>query len=431
MERSDLQFVLREQQYQFRQQEPGIARLIDLSPHLKTLSHVSIITGVRRCGKSTLLLQMRDLLAAGQTAFFYLRFDDPRLNLFDARDFEVAHQIWLELFPPPADALRVMLFDEVQLISGWEKWADFFSRQKNTKVIVTGSNSSILSSELATFLTGRQIRIHLSPFSFREIALHTFPDRLDSPDLRDTTEGTVQLRRLYRSYENLGGFPRVFIDQNPALLPELYEDITVRDILRRARRANPQSIVDLSHILLAESSRLFNRSKIASAIGVRDPVTVGRYCQLFKNAYLFNELRQFSPSLRKRLRSLSKFYAVDHSLPAHAAAGAPTATVLEHIVINELARSGCDIFYWHSSKGYEVDFLCARQRRPERAVQVCAALGAAETRQREVRALLAAAEELNVQRLEIVTLDDREEISQGAIRIAVIPIWEWLLTQAG
>ena len=412
MEKALIQRIYREQQLAFSAKFTDIQRALDVSAHLRRNKEVSTITGVRRCGKSTLLRQIRAGLAP-EAQVLYAGFDDPRYLSFAATDFETLYEIWLE--EAVRDKPHYLFFDEIQNVQGWERWVDYFSKRPHTKVFVTGSNASLLSSELSTLLTGRHQELHLTPLSFREVYLSR---RAAASTSADTPEGRAEARKLMVEYYEFGGFPRAFLDRDAAILNQYYSDIIERDILRRLRRANARYLTELGTILAAESTRLFNRSHVAKTLGLKDQVTVGRYTDAFVATYLYQELRAYSPSVRKQLRSLSKFYCVDHAMARESGLRSPveSGSSLEIMVQAELQRTGLDIYYWKSKDDFEVDFLLVDRRKPVAAVQVAYAVQDRRTQEREVRALQAVAQELKVKDLYLITYEDVPVLADGHIR---------------
>jgi len=412
--------VINDQRREFDGLLVEIDRQLDIAIHVKSTSEASVITGVRRCGKSTLLKQIAKTLAPDSN-LLYLSFDDPRLVTFESADFERLYEDWLSRPERIHGGLDFLIFDEIQLIEGWERWVNYLNKLTNTKLFVTGSNAQLLSSELSTLLTGRHIDLHVTPFSFAEIAQAELgaSSKLDGYDLTGH-EARAKSRHLLDKYLNVGGFPRVWLDQRTSLLTRYFADIVQRDILYRHRRIKKSYIEDLGSILASESTRLFNRSKIAKLLGLKDPVTVTKYVKSFLDTFLFEELRGFSPSVRNQLRSLSKFYCCDHAMARENGfrSALQSGAQLESMVFNELRRrSNADIFYWHSKKDYEVDFLMVDRRKPTIAVQVCETIADAETREREMRALNAARAELDVEECWLITKDDQSSFSTKSIKV--------------
>ena len=420
MHRDRLELIFRDQQREFLQTPIEIPRANEFGNHLRRREEVTVITGVRRCGKSTFLRQIRQTLPADSQVLF-TSFDDPRLSTFVAADFEALYELWLSTGIDTSRPM-VLFFDEVQLVEGWERWIDYFTKRNNTKIFVTGSNATLLSSEIATLLTGRHSDIHLTPLTFSELSRWKKIPPPDSPESRASIAG------LLRSYLEFGGFPRAYLDQNHSILRDYYADILHRDIITRLPRSNPRYLIELGVILASESTRLFNRSTVAKILGLKDQVTVGRYLKAFEDTYLFRDLRAYDPSVRKQLRSLSKFYCVDHVMSAENGfqrGDNSAGTTLEQIVFNQLLRFGKDLFYWSSSRGYEVDFLVVDRRKPICAIQVCDSLYDPKTLERELRALKAAQQELKVERALIVIRDQGLQLNEPTVE--ALPVSHFLL----
>ena len=419
MDRTFLGRVFKEQQLNFAAQSVDITREVNLTHHLGRSKQVTTITGVRRCGKSTLLKQISSSVQALQPQILYATFDDPRFATFLSEDFEVLYETWLSSGVDVATP-QYLFFDEVQNVLGWERWIDYFSKRPNTKIFITGSNASLLSSELSTLLTGRHQDLHLAPFSLKELVQAEFRKKNISVD---TVEARALIQRLLREFERYGGFPRAYLEQNEELLTQYYADIIERDILRRLPRVKPKYILELGTILATETSRLFNRSNVARTLGLKDQVTVGKYTSAFVATYLYRELRAFSPSVRKQLRSLSKFYCVDHALARENGfrAGIETGSALELMVQMELVRHKFDTYYWHTKEGYEIDFLLVDKRKPCFAVQVAHSISDKATKARELRALSAARRELDLSAVYLVTMHESAYLKQEKIRVISFP----------
>jgi len=408
MEKNLLEKIFLDQQQDFKQPISDIERIVDTSSHINSTQLISIITGVRRCGKSTVLKKIRKELPENVNVS-YASFEDPRLRSFTSEDFEHWYEIAL-MNSVHENCMHYIFFDEIQLVNGWESWVDYFAKRINTKIFVTGSNAILLSSEISTMLTGRHLDVNLTPLFLKELIKN---HSLHSPEERSSA------RKIYEQYKIRGGFPKVYIDGTISLLNQYYDDIIERDILKRLQRTNPRYIIELGSILSSESTRLFNKTKVAELLGVKNQETVVKYTKSFIASYLFYELRNYSPSVRKQLRSLSKFYCVDHALARETGMQSPfdSGASLETMVFAELSRRFKSIFYWKSAKDYEVDFLVIDRRKPILGVQVSFTIKDKKTREREIRGLMAANEELGIKELIIVTDDESEYIKDENIRV--------------
>lgn len=425
MEKAELKNVIIDQSREVSAADLWV-RDVELAQHLG-IPEVSVITGVRRCGKSSLL----SLIAAevGSTdSLFYLNFEDVRLVSFGLDDFQRALDAWLELKQTTPDRI-FFFYDEIQVVDGWQRWIAQLAKNKRYKVFITGSNSKLLSGELASLLTGRHLPLTLYPFSFREIARQTFGERLLDPQIWLDSNDKLELRRLLLEYMEYGGFPRVFLSKSRQLLSQYFADIVLKDIAVRRRIRNEKPLLELGTILMADATRLINKTRLASAVGIKDAETVSSYIHFFAETYLGFEVKGYYHSKQKTMRSQSKFYGVDHALASFVGGSISpdVGVMLENMVYVELLRRGYSPCYWRSEEGFEVDFVITRGRRVTHAIQVCYSLGDQVTREREARALHAAAAEIRPEVLQIITLDPAAypEISgiivSGFEKWAVIP----------
>jgi hypothetical protein len=401
-----------------------VPRLFPLQLHLLS-PEVSVVTGVRRCGKSTVLRQVA-AYAASKYSIHYLNFEDQRLIRFEVDDFRRAYEEFLIGASP--DKKHLLIYDEIQLVKGWERWLAGLSSKKHIKVFISGSNSQLLSSELATLLTGRHKTLHITPFSFREI-VNTLPEFVDDNGATvQTTAHRVAIQRALKNFMNYGGFPRAYLGKDLAIISQYHEDILFKDIAVRRRVKNVSALRKLSSILATQNTRLFNQNKSAVDVGIKSDLTIAKFCDYFTEVYLYSELRLYSRSRRKQLRGKAKFYAVDPLLAKSVGYhhGDTTYWILENHVANELHRRGYEVHYWHSKNGYEVDFIAYKKGEESLALQVAVSLGDPRTVKREVRALESARAELGVKKTYIVTL---EEISPDTLNelaeIQVISFPKW------
>jgi uncharacterized protein len=255
--------------------DPGLAResLTDL-PELR--SHALIVSGIRRCGKSTLLLQ---ILREKYKQALYLNFEDPRLYDFERNDFPRLDEVIEE------SHANVLLFDEIQIVPEWERYA----RQKleeGFKLVITGSNASLLSRELGTKLTGRHITRELFPFSFREFC---------SFRKLKTSEDSLQ------QYLETGGFPEYVKTGRPEILNQLFDDILVRDIAVRYSIRDVKTLQRLALYLVSNTAKLVTGNKLRSMFDIGATSTVMEYLSYLEYSWLLQFVPKFSHSLKKQL----------------------------------------------------------------------------------------------------------------------------------
>ena len=242
----------------------------ELLPVLPNLtSHALIISGIRRCGKSTLLLQM---LKQKHKNSLYLNFEDPRLFGFELADFQLLDTIILKM------NVENLFFDEIQIINGWERYV----RQKldeNYRIVITGSNASMLSRELGTKLTGRHISKELFPFSYAEFLLF---------NMFKASAGSWQ------KYTEIGGFPEVVKTGNSDILAALFSDILNRDIAVRHGIRNVLSLKRLSAYLVSNAGSLVSARKLLQPLGIQSSTTILEYFSFLEDCYLINFMPKFS-----------------------------------------------------------------------------------------------------------------------------------------
>lgn len=396
---SSLRQVLTDQKSDFLANKSYISRNVDLAEHIQS-TNISVITGVRRCGKSTLLRQIYSTYKDHK--LYYLDLEDPRLRSFEADDFQACNEIWEEGYQK-ADGISqtLLMVDEVQNVSGWEKWIRYFAEKRNYKVFITGSNSQMLSAELGSVLGGRYITLELFPFSIEELAIHQFGDIQKIPR---STEYFVGLQAIITRALDYGLFPKPYLESSSKIYPTLFENIVTRDIAQRKAIRKINELYDFATLCAKDNTRLFNLKKTAELLSIKNQRTLANYVTYLEQSYLFFRLRPFSRSPRATIRGGSKFYAIDAILADTVSVQKMRRTVfLENLIFLSLRRRGNPVGYWHSSNGYEVDFIERQASDKLLAIQSCYDLASSVTFEREVRALLAAQKELGVERLLIVT----------------------------
>ena len=385
---------------------------------------ILIITGVRRSGKSSLMKLLCDDLLSREDVLendiLYLNFEDERFIPFTFHDFEPLYETFIELENPQG---RIYLFlDEIQNIGGWEKWLNRLYEFENVKIFVTGSNASLMSSEISTALTGRNRQIVTWPFSLREF-LTMKKVIIDGKSLYKRQK-KVEIKRVFGKYLELGGFPEVLKTGDATLLEQYYKDIIYRDVIARHGIKNIKAVKELTLFLAANPGTIQSYKNMQRIIGVRSQNTVKNYLEALNDVYLFFSMDLFDYSLKRQIYNPSKIYCIDVALSNSISFkfSRNMGHIYENLVFLELLRRGKELYYWKSQKGREVDFVIKDGLDITEAIQVCYSLEDERTRQREMRALTEVKDELRVDRLTVIT-DDEE--SHGEINI--MPLWKWLL----
>jgi predicted AAA+ superfamily ATPase len=391
--------VIASQKENLTQQKIGLDRdALQKLPHLT--AHVLIVSGIRRCGKSTLLFQ---LLRDKYKDALYLNFEDPRLYDFELNDFRRLDEA-IKLL-----GVKVLLFDEVQIIPEWEKYV----RQKldeDYKIVVTGSNASLLSRELGTKLTGRHITKELFPFSFQEF--NKFFNN-------DANEASVL------NYLKMGGFPEYVKNGTDEILHHLFEDILIRDIAVRYGVRDVKNLQRLALYLISNVAKPITGNRLKSLFNIASTSTIMEYLSHLEYAYLFQFVPKFSFSLRKQLVNPRKVYAIDTGMVQvnSASFSDDDGRKFENLIYLKLRREHEEIYYF-ADKG-ECDFVVFNKGNISEAIQVCYQLNQYNI-EREINGLIAALEFFKLKQGKIVTLNQSELIEKNGFIINVVTSYQWL-----
>mgnify|MGYP001546734214 FL=1 len=378
---------------------------------------VVVISGIRRCGKSTLLQSIRN---KSKEQDYYLNFDDDRLIHFKVEDF----QLLLELFGERYGKQKTFYFDEIQNIKGWERFVRRLHDYGN-KVYITGSNASMLSKELGTHLTGRYQQVELYPFSFLE---YLILNRIE-PQLLDPfkTDDKALLKGSFNDYFQWGGFPAFLKSKHPEYLKSLYESVLYRDVMVRNGITNEQELLELMFFVTSNTGKLISYNSLAKVIGVKNATTVKQYLGFLQDAYMLGLVSKYDTSVKKQLHNPKKVYGIDLGLIRHLSFqhSENQGRLLENLVYLELKRKTKSVYY-HQSK-VECDFVIKEKNRITQAIQVCWSLYDDHTRQREISGLLDAMAAYQLKEGLILTEDENDNLTINDKSITIMPVWRWLL----
>jgi len=391
---------------------------------------IIVITGVRRCGKSSLMrIFIQNLFMKTSTQkenFLYINFEDERFVNFSHEDFEVLYETYLELNNPQGK--QFLFFDEIQNIEHWSRWINRLYEFENVKIFITGSNATLLSGEIATSITGRNIPVQLYPFSFREFlgikGISISSDAFYNRDQR------VLIKKNLTEYIESGGFPESGINNDSSILQYYFQDILLRDIITRYQIRNTKEIKELALYLSSNISNLCSYRKLSSMISVKSLNTVKNYLDHLENAFLFFRMGMFDYSLKKQMNNPYKMYCVDTALARSVSFNfsQDLGRIYENIVFIELLRNGYEVYYWKSKQNYEVDFLIRQGRDIIDIIQVSLIISNAKTKEREIRSILEASKTFNLKKAKIITEDYASEHTENGVHIDFIPLWQWLIS---
>ena len=381
-------------------------------------SEILIISGIRRCGKSVLMQQMRDRLVEKD---FFFNFDDERLANFKLDDFQKLQECFVELFGEQ----HTYYFDEIQNIEGWERFVRRLYNAGN-KIIITGSNARMLSRELGTHLTGRYIQVEIYPFSFQEyLAMNEIP--VNAKTLYTTT-GRATMVKSFVKYMECGGFPKFLQDGSVSYLTSLYESIIYRDILTRNGLTNEKEMLEMMFYLASNATKRVTYSSLGKVVGIQHPDTIKNYLEYIQQTYLISQLFRYDPSVKKQMMSPKKIYFVDNAIIKRIGFNATenNGVFLENLVFIELKRRGWDVYYYADKK--ECDFIVRKGLHISDAYQVTLKMDSPQTREREIAGVREAMQAYSLSKGYILTFEGKETINfdDGTI-VEVIPVWEWIL----
>ncbi len=410
--------VLKEQREVFENQQEGVTReILQRLKHTVSSPHITVITGLRRVGKSTLLAQIASTFLKNN--FFFVNFEDERLLNFLVSDFDLLHETLISLFGEK----KVFLLDEIQNIPQWERFVRRMHDQ-GYKVIVTGSNASLLSQELGTRLTGRSMRVELFPFSFREFL---YFKKVKIPRLHAlTTKQRGGLRKLTYEYIISGGIPDALKYPELAIHKTLYDDVLYRDIAARYKLDNVKSLKELAFYLISNTSSQISFNKLKELLKLGSVNTVISYIDYLENSWLFFVVNKFAYSVKEQQIAAKKIYCIDSGLAQSVgfSFSQNVGKLIENIVYLTLRSTQQALYYYKTAEDYEVDFFLPKENT---FLQVAFELSDA-VREREVRALIAAAaEQKKPCKMVIITDHDKQKIVRSGQTIFVVPLYEWLL----
>jgi hypothetical protein len=378
--------------------EPEVAREL-VSAVRGQASHALALKGVRRCGKSVLQAQ---LMRRSETAF-YCNLEDTRLFGLSPADFPTLLSIIDELAP---GGIPVFL-DEVQEVPEWERLVRSLLDRGRT-VCVTGSNASLLSRELGAKLTGRHLSLEVFPFSYAEYLAFT-----------GGSPGEASLL----AYLDDGGFPGYLRERSPQVLQQLLRDIVQRDITLRHGLRETRHVMNLVLFLLANTGQALSLQNLTGSLAIPAVGQTARYLEYLQDAYVLFSVPKFSPSFKRRVVAPNKYYAIDNGFRrVNSPQAAPDrGHRLENLVFLALRRHGASVYYAGERNQWECDFVTEAF-----AIQACAEL-TPYNRARELEGVVQGCRLPGKRRALILTLNQRDRITEQGMTVEVRPIWEWLL----
>jgi len=390
-------------------------KLVELSSPL-----AQVVTGIRRCGKSTLCYQV---LADNDCKFAYVNFNDERLADISDNDLNDVLEVLYKMY---GDFSHLFL-DEIQDVEGWHLFVNRML-SKGMHIVLTGSNARLLSGELATYLTGRNKKIYLYPFSFKEFCIY------GNVDIKKKATKEEGLRRAaFDTYMEQGGFPELaLVESKKAYVNGLVEDILKRDIEQRFKIAYKAEFEAMAHHLMNISPTIVSIQDLAEIFSLKSEHTAKKYLQYLKEAYMLMGIQQYSSKSKVRVTH-EKIYTGDVALMdkrENALVGKNLGFRLETIVLIHLVRK-CkmedqDVYYLNDRSG-ECNFVVCSNNKVMQAIQVSYDISSQKTRTREIKGLVLAAKLTRCTDLLLLTDHERATIEDSGFTIKVQPVYEWCL----
>lgn len=415
----------------------GILRENYLNKLLKFIetNKVISIVGVRRSGKSTIIRQMaKSLIQRGipRSDTLIINFEEPQFENVDIHFLIRIYQAYLEIIRPKG--IPFVFLDEIQNVKGWEKFVRSINEKREAHLVISGSSSKLLSEELASVLTGRQLYFEIFPLlideflNFRNIEIKT---------KKDIVLNALPIKRLLREYLHFGGFPEVVLNEDEEfkqrVLISYYEDIINRDIVQRFKIKKIDQIKALARFYLTNISSPISFNSISRFLKL--PVeTVRRFSSYIEVSYLVFFIKRFSFSFKEQENSARKVYSIDTGLSNSVGFkfSKDSGKIAENIVALKLKtlkalNSSIEIYYWKNHQGdKEVDFVIKDGLEVKNIIQVCWDLSDENTKKRELGSLLKAMEEFNLKQGLIITEDYEAEEEIKGKKIIFMSLWKWL-----
>ena len=417
MDKLKLKSILLDQKESFNsRKEKLIGREVPLDGYIKT-SQVVIISGIRRCGKSSLLYLIKEKMQLAQEDYLYFNFDDERISATD-NILDLLFNLHIEIYGNKP----IIFFDEIQNIKGWEKFINRIYEQ-GIKIFVTGSNANLLSSEISTSLTGRNKVIVLYPFSFKEyLNLNKLDFDIDSL----TSSKAAIIKKFFNSYFEKGGFPLVDIEEDIELIDAYFKDILYRDIIAKYNLTQVDEIKQIGIYFAGNVGKLFSYSSLQKITGVKSLSSIKSYLEYYAQSYLFFYLKKYDFSVSKQILNPKKVYTVDQGIASRIGFNFSEnkGRILENIVFLELLRRGKEVYYYSDKK--ECDFVIKKATKIIEAIQVCFLINK-DNEEREYSGLSEAISSYELGKGKILTYDQEYNFKMESKEIEVLPVWKWLL----
>lgn len=435
MNRKEVLEILEEWNFWKKDLNVGVTR----DPYLKVLEkrlpsqQIKVIMGARRSGKSFIMRQLAKWLMDGKGVnknnILIINFEDPRFAGLDTKLLQQAFDVYLETYKPIGEIY--VFLDEIQEIPRWEKWVRTAQELEKANIVVSGSNSKLLSSELATVLTGRHLDMTVMPLSYKEFL------KFKGVEIKNEVElirNKIESRALLSEYLNFGSFPLVVLGQDKeGTLLAYYDDVVNKDLIKRYKIRKTEEIKSLIKFYLSNIACPITFTSSGKFLNI-SALSTERFSAYLETSYLVFFLKRFSFKFKEQEKSPRKVYSVDTGLANLVGFNfsSNSGRLAENLVFLELKRKMyknpfMEIYYWKSRTNEEVDFLIREDTKVKELIQVCWDIQDMNTKNRETKALLKAMDEFKLKRGLIITEDFEGEEDYDGKKIQYISLTKWLL----
>ncbi|MDD3083989.1 MAG: ATP-binding protein [Candidatus ainarchaeum sp.] len=374
---------------------------------------IQVITGPRRAGKSFFVINTI------KENFGYANFDDEQLT--ETKDYDEIISNIDNIYSNP----KTIFFDEIQNLEKWELFVNRLQRQ-GKKIILTGSNSKLLSSELATHLTGRYFETKIYPLSFNEI-------------INKKEKTTAEIKSEFDKYLYNGGYPEPYSKKLDVseYLKTLFDATLYKDVIKRHKIRKTNELEAIAEFIISNSATQLSYNQIAKSLKVKSVETVKKYCNILEETLMFFSIKKYSNKIREQHTDSKKIYCIDNGIIKAKAFSTSQnqGKLLENVIASELKKTEDKqkIYYWKTQNNEEVDFVIQKNNTIKELIQVCYNTQNKKTEEREIRALIKAGKELKCKKLTIITNDEEKKETREWFgmkgTINYIPAWKWLLEE--
>jgi len=401
-----------------------------LQPPYDTKKIITLV-GVRRCGKTSILYDMINKLSGmtEKTKILFLNFEDERLEL-DVSELDLILQSFSELYPEQNLSECYFFFDEIQNVIGWEKFVRRVYDTLSKNIYITGSNSKLLSSEIATSLRGRTLSYEVYPLSFSEY-LSFKGIEVDFY----SSKSLAYIKNAQEKFLRDGGFPETLFLEDQyknQTLQEYFHVLLYKDLAERYSITNTVALKFFLKRIIASSTKQISINKIYNELkssGIKiGKNTLYDFLDYVQNIYLALTLRRYDTSLVNKELGEKKIYSIDIGLnnATEFKFSNDIGKSLENAVFLQLRRNWSEIFYY-SDASSECDFVIYEKNKITQAIQVSYDMSNEDTKNREIKGLLAACKNFDLQSGIIVTFDSEDELIINEMKIRLVPFYKWCL----